>query len=64
MSLRREYEDMRYRETTDDGQYRGMAKIPAARRWLRRRLEQAEKRGDTRIARQCRDRMRSMGMKP
>lgn len=62
VNVRKEFTDRQRIETLDNN-YRGMAKIPAARRWLRRKLAAAKQRGDMTAARVVRMRMRRMGMK-
>lgn len=61
MAIRTETTDRAHAEAVDDGtHYRGIARIPAARRWLRRKLAAAERRGDRDEARSIR---RRLGMK-
>ena len=57
------------KETTDRAQAEGLAekgkgigRIPAYRRWLMRRLEAAEERGDEAEARTVRDRAKRAGL--
>lgn len=60
-TTRSETTDRGHTEPVDDGShYTGIARIPAARRWLRRRLAAAERRGDRNEVRSIR---RKLGMK-
>lgn len=61
--MKKEYADRELRESVESpGPYRGIARIPAARRWLRRKYLGALTRRDHRQARELRARMEQLGM--
>ena len=46
MESRKEFADLRMRTESPDQRFRGMAKIPAARRWMLRKFEHAQTQAD------------------